>query len=102
MKNETPNNGQGESALDKKFLCTASVDRYTPVHCRWVEIDSRGFIDGETPVEDYGMYLLLDKPISSDSAEKLFLALIGRGEGEADLSALNVEELQLFNTLTHE
>jgi hypothetical protein len=100
MKNETPNNGQGESALDKKFLCTASANHYTPAFCRWVEIDSKGFVDGETPVEDFGMYLLLDKPISSDSAEKLFLALIGHGEGEADLSALNADELQLLTSLT--
>jgi hypothetical protein len=88
--------------LGRKFLCTASAQRYTPAICRWVEIDSRGFIDGETPVEDYGMYLLLEEPISPDSADKLFLALIGIGEGEADLSALNADELQLLKTLTHE
>jgi hypothetical protein len=82
-----------------KFLCFSPVNRYAPALCRWVNIDSKGFIDGETPVEDFGMFLLLDSPIASESADRLFSALIAYREGENAVS-LNSEEAELFSTLT--
>jgi hypothetical protein len=45
-------------------------------------LDDRGWVDGETPIEDFGMFLILDEEISSESAKRIFMALLGRAEGE--------------------
>lgn len=85
--------------LITKFLCSSPVNRYVPAICRWVKIDPKGFIDGETPIEDFGMFILLDSPIESDSADRLFSALIAHSNGDS-IASLNSEEAELFATLT--
>jgi len=38
-----------------------------------VDIDNSGLIDGETPVEDYGNYLLLDNYFDNDMAYNMYI-----------------------------
>lgn len=68
--------------MKKKFICTQSHYGSKPAICRWAMLDEKGWIDGETPIEDCGMFLILDKEISPESAARLFIALLGHVEGE--------------------
>lgn len=70
--------------MNRKFLAIQSLSGSRGASAvGWVQIDFRGWVDGETPVEDYGMFLLLDEEISGESAGRLFAALMGHDEGEA-------------------
>lgn len=74
----------------KKFLCISSLYRYTPASCWWTNINTENnYVIGEdgeeTPVEDFGMFLILDEEVSSKSADRIFLALMGHAEGENPL-----------------
>lgn len=68
--------------MTRKFICTSNSYRYTPAFCRWENLDEKGWINGETPIEDCGMYLVLDEEINSESADRIFLALLGHAEGQ--------------------
>jgi hypothetical protein len=69
-----------EVQAEKVFLCTMNHSRYTPPHCRWVEIDDRGWVDSKTPVEDFGMYLILDHEITPNEAFEKFMGLLEEHE----------------------
>jgi hypothetical protein len=52
--------------------------RSDPINLGAVSVDEYGFVNGETPIEDYGMFMLRDKPFP-DNKEKLtrmFLRLL--------------------------
>lgn len=40
---------------------------------RWAYIDDHGYVDGETPIEDYPFYLLTDFPVSGEYAWKVWI-----------------------------
>ena len=40
---------------------------------RWADIDDQGYVDGETPIEDYPFYLLTDFPVSEEYAWKVWI-----------------------------
>lgn len=69
--------------MTRKFICTSNSCWYTPSFCRWANLDKNRWIDGETPIEDCGMYLILDEEIDSKSADRIFLALLGHAEGQS-------------------
>ena len=64
-----------------KFICTSPLNATQEPSCRWENITDDGYI-GDTPIEDFGMFLVLDEEISSKSASRLFIALLGHQEGE--------------------
>ena len=66
----------------RKFICTQSMNGSRPAICRWAELDDKGWIDGETPIEDCGMYMVLDREITPHSAGRVFIALLGHAENE--------------------
>lgn len=68
--------------MKRKFICTTSLYNYKKPYCRWAKIDRNGWIDGETPIEDCGAFMILDEEISQDSADRIFMALWGAAEGE--------------------
>jgi hypothetical protein len=68
----------------KKFLATMPTNRYVEPSVRWVDIDENNYVDGETPVEDFGMFLLLDEEVTANEATELFLALIRADDGDYD------------------
>jgi hypothetical protein len=68
----------------KKFLATASANNCSAPSVRWVDIDENNYVDGEIPVEDFGMFLLLDEEVTANEAIELFLALIRADEGDYD------------------
>ena len=70
--------------MNKKFLCTTTVSRYTEPTCRWVNIDNNGYVEGDTPVEDFGMYFLSDIECTPSEAMQVFFALMLESEGEVD------------------
>lgn len=104
--------------MEKKFICTRSHIGSQPSQVRWAHIDDRGWVDGETPIEDFGMFMILDVEISSESADRLFIALLAHREGqlpevrkevtrEDELfrsvyapPLLTEEEFEIFQTLT--
>lgn len=87
--------------MKKRFICTAPLNHYRKPSCRWEKIDDKGWIDGETPIEDLGMFLILEEEISPASAEKLFFALLQMDES-ADRSyteKLDEEETRILFSL---
>lgn len=63
----------------KKFYFAYWDTRRDPVNMGLVPIDERGFIDGETPIEDFGCYLVRkNKPITEDVEQltAIFLRLM--------------------------
>lgn len=66
----------------KRFICTCSLTVSSSANCRWIDIDDKGRIEGETPIEDFGMFLILDEEISTHSAGRIFIALLSISEGE--------------------
>lgn len=67
----------------RKYLAFQSLNSSRPASGFWCDIDARGWVEGETPVEDYGMFMLLDQEVSPEAAGRLFGALMGHAEGEA-------------------
>lgn len=86
--------------MRRVFLCTSNLYRLNS-SVRWANIDDRGWVNGETPVEDFGMWFLVDHEISEESASRIFLALIGRQEGEEPVvgSLSNDERLRRSHLL---
>jgi hypothetical protein len=70
--------------MKNKFLCTTNANRYNAPACRWVKIDERNCIEGETPVEDFGMYFLTEIECTPEEAMQVFYALMIEEEGEFD------------------
>lgn len=68
----------------KKFIATAPVDRYRKPFCRWAKLDNNDFVvsEDDTPIEDYGMFLILNEEVTSEEANNIFMALMGAQEGE--------------------
>lgn len=64
----------------KKFLSTMPLERYQTPHCRWVEIDDNNFVNGETPVEDFGCFWITDHEVTPDEAFKFFMEKIAERE----------------------
>lgn len=70
--------------MERRFLATSNAYRYTEPRCRWVNVDENNWIDGETPVEDFGMFFFSDIECNSSEAMEVFFALMIEGEGEFD------------------
>ena len=70
--------------MKRKFLSTTTINRHTEPNCRWVNVDDKGWIDGETPVEDFGMFFFSDIECTPSEAMEVFFALMIEGEGEFD------------------
>lgn len=61
----------------------ATMDLYgrgEPTNHGQVTIDERGFLPDGTPVEDYGMYILRDRPLPNNPEKltRMFLWLLRR------------------------
>jgi hypothetical protein len=76
------------------FLCTMPQGRTEP-YCRLAVITDDGYVNGETPVEDFGMYFMLDFELgitaTPDQAFNIFLALM-----EGDTNWLESEHEKLI------
>lgn len=70
--------------MKRKFLCTTTLNHYTKPSCRWVNVDDKGWIEGETPVEDFGMFFFSEIECSSSEANEVFYALMIKSEGGFD------------------
>jgi hypothetical protein len=71
--------------MTRQFVCTMSADRYQKPHCRWADVSDDGWVDdgwgdGGTPIEDFGMYYVLNEEISSDEVFQFFLKKIAERE----------------------
>lgn len=54
----------------KKHLITwENSGSRAPINHGLVEIDDRGWVDGETPIEDFGMFFYRDEPFPEDKNE---------------------------------
>ena len=63
----------------KKYLITKShYGSSDAINHGLVEIDNKGYVYGETPLEDFGMFCCRDKPFPEDKGEmsKIFLDLM--------------------------
>lgn len=64
-------------------------------YCRLATITDNGYVNGETPVEDFGMYFMLDFDLgitaTQDQAFNIFLTLI-----EGDTSWLQSDHEKLI------
>tara|TARA_R110001599_G_scaffold350109_1_gene579649 strand:- start:55 stop:351 length:297 start_codon:yes stop_codon:yes gene_type:complete len=70
--------------MKRKFLSTTTINRHTKPNCRWVNVDDKGWIEGETPAEDFGMFFFSDIECTPSEAMEVFFALMIEGEGELD------------------
>ena len=70
--------------MKSKFLCNTTINHYSEPTCRWVKIDDKGYVDGETPVEDFGMFFLSDIECTPSEAMQVFFALMIEAEGQFD------------------
>lgn len=66
----------------KKFICTSPHNTSAGASCFWGDISDTGYVDG-TPIEDLGMFFIIDEEITPKSADRIFIALLGDAEGEA-------------------
>ena len=65
----------------KKYLATAPHNRYKDAFLHGqVDISDSGLVNGETPIEDFGMWYLSDKPITNNEAWKIWFAAIAKRE----------------------
>lgn len=86
--------------MTRKFLCIQSHYGSKGAFVQWCDIDDKGFVGGETPVEDFGMFLLLDEEISKESAARLFIALLGHSEGEEpEIKDIITDDDRLFRSV---
>ena len=51
------------------YLITLAHNSSTPINHGLVAIDDRGFIDGETPVEDFGMFYMREEPFPENERD---------------------------------
>jgi len=70
--------------MKRKFLSTTTINRHTEPNCRWVNVDDKGWIEGETPVEDFGMFFFSDIKCTPSEAMEVFYSLMLEDEGEFD------------------
>ena len=78
--------------MNTKYLITAGYNCSQPFDHGQILIDGKGFVGGETPVEDYGMFALSDKPfpqVIKDNIEKFFIALMYIKDGDLNGAFLN-------------
>tara|TARA_B110000305_G_scaffold22617_1_gene20681 strand:- start:1198 stop:1521 length:324 start_codon:yes stop_codon:yes gene_type:complete len=73
-----------KNTMKRRFLSTSNAYRYTEPRCRWVNVDEKNWVDGETPVEDFGMFFFSDIECTPSEAMEVFFALMIEGEGEFD------------------
>ena len=59
-------------------LMTCRHNSSVPINHGLVGIDERNFIDGETPVEDFGMFWYRDEPFPESRSEmmQLFISIM--------------------------
>lgn len=81
--------------MKRKFICTKHQHDNKP-YCRWGNLDEKSWIDGETPIEDFGMFILLDEEISTESADRLFMAFICHNEGEEPEVSDNPKDFEIL------
>lgn len=67
----------------RRFLCTMEHGRTDP-RCRWARIDDQGLVtdadNDQVPIEDFGMWMLLDHEITPDEAFERILGLLARAD----------------------
>lgn len=80
------------------FLCTQSHYGSRGASVRWATLDDRGWVDGETPVEDFGMWFITNREISVKAAERIFLALLGHDENEEPVVGHLSDDERLFRS----
>jgi len=78
--------------MERKFLCTTTVNRYTQPICHWVNVDEKNYIECKTPVEDFGMYFFSDIECNPKEAMEVFFALMIESEGELDYRGEPINE----------
>ena len=78
--------------MKRKFLCTTTHNRYTQPICLWVNVDEKNYIEGTTPVEDFGMYFFSDIECTPSEAMEVFFALMIESEGELDYRGDPIKE----------
>lgn len=61
---------------EKKYLYSCPHNWHNPKSHGLVEIDDNGYVNGETPIEDYGMYFYGDKEFLGDVGQA-FIDLMG-------------------------
>lgn len=76
----------------RKFLVTHQGSGYNDPICRWVDIDSFGRVEGETPIEDFGTWILLEEEITPKEGFELILALLLQSEGSYDYRGDPIDE----------
>lgn len=62
---------------EKKYLYSCPHNWYDPKSHGLVEIDDNGYVNGETPIEDYGMYFYGDEEFPGDVGQA-FLDLMAQ------------------------
>lgn len=53
----------------KKHLITLSYNTHKAFNHGLVDIDESGLVNGETPIEDFGMFFYRDEPFPADEGE---------------------------------
>jgi len=54
--------------MTRKWLTVSDDPSHKPIIGRWADISDSGFVDGETPLEDYAFWLITDTKISKEKA----------------------------------
>ena len=55
-----------------KYLATMEHNRAKPINHGLVEINDIGFVNNETPIEDFGMWMTSDSPFPPTDSSELF------------------------------
>jgi len=66
----------------KRYLLTMDHNKTTPINHGLVDISNDGLVNGETPVEDFGMYIISDQPFPDckQSQFDMFIKLLTERE----------------------
>ena len=85
--------------MTKQYLLTVSLNATHPMDHGRISIDDKGFIEGETPIEDYGMFALSIAPFPKvivDNIDKFFIALVYIGD-DGDLGEISSYPAELIS-----
>ena len=55
----------------KQYLLTMGHNSIHPINHGLVDIDDKNYISGETPVEDFGMFIYQDEPFSDNDKDNI-------------------------------
>ena len=65
----------------RRWLTVSDDPSHKPTIGRWADIDAAGLVDGETPIEDYPLWLLTDHPVTEAHAWAVWIKATEDGEG---------------------